>query len=85
MPYRVELAPAAARELRRLDRSIQQRIGDALDALQQNPRPAGCKKLSGPAGWWRVRVGDYRIVYSIHDDRLLVLVVRVAHRKDVYR
>ena len=85
MTYRVEFVPAAKRELARLDRSIQRRIGDAIDGLQEDPRPAGCKKLAGQADWWRVRVGDYRIIYAIQDDRLMVWVVRVAHRKDVYR
>jgi mRNA interferase RelE/StbE len=73
--YRVELLP----------RSIQIRLVRAVYALADDPRPAGCKKLVGDKNLWRVRVGDYRILYEIHDKRLLVLVVRVAHRKDVYR
>ena len=56
-----------------------------MDALAANPRPKGVKKLSGPDDLYRIRVGDYRIVYQIHDDRLIVLVVRIGHRKDVYR
>ena len=57
----------------------------AIDELAQNPRPAGCAKLVGTANDWRIRVGDYRIIYEIHDTRLIVLVVRVAHRREVYR
>jgi mRNA interferase RelE/StbE len=85
MAYRVELAPSARRELARLDRTMQRRIGDALDALQDQPRPAGVTKLAGLENTWRIRVGTCRVVYQIHADRLVVLVVRIAHRKDVYR
>ncbi len=56
-----------------------------MDGLAVNPRPKGVKKLSGLDDLYRIRVGDYRIVYQIHDDRLIVLVVRIGHRKDVYR
>ncbi len=55
-----------------------------LRALAEDPRPRGCKKLAGREDIWRVRVGDYRVLYQILDDALLVLVVRVRHRKDVY-
>jgi mRNA interferase RelE/StbE len=57
----------------------------AVEALADDPRPQGAVKISGDDNLWRVRVGDYRVVYEIHDDRLIVLVLRVAHRKDVYR
>ncbi|MEK7411986.1 MAG: type II toxin-antitoxin system RelE/ParE family toxin [Planctomycetota bacterium] len=57
----------------------------AIDALAHNPRPPGAKKLVGGAGEWCIRVGDYRIVYEVHGGRLVVLVVRVAHRREVYR
>jgi mRNA interferase RelE/StbE len=53
--------------------------------LIQNPRPPGVLKMSGADNLWRIRIGDYRVVYEIHDERLIVLVLRVAHRKDVYR
>ncbi|MEX2316276.1 MAG: type II toxin-antitoxin system RelE/ParE family toxin [Pirellulales bacterium] len=85
MPYRVELIPAAVRQMSKLPRRDQQRIRDAIDELSQNPRPQGAKKLTGLKNVWRVRAGDYRVLYEIHDDRLVVLVIRVAHRKDVYR
>ncbi|MCC6580112.1 MAG: type II toxin-antitoxin system RelE/ParE family toxin [Phycisphaeraceae bacterium] len=85
MSYRIELAPSAARAFTRLDRGIQRRIRDAIDGLQDNPRPAGVRKLTGADDLWRIRVGDYRVVYRIEDHRLLVLVVRIAHRRDIYR
>ena len=56
-----------------------------MDALAANPRPRGVKKLTGLDDLYRIRVADYRIVYQIQDDRLIVLVVRIGHRKDVYR
>jgi mRNA interferase RelE/StbE len=83
MAYRVELAPSARRELVRLDRTVQRRIAAALDSLQDQPRPAGVAQLQGLENTWRVRVGTYRVAYQIHEDRLVVLVVRSAHRKDV--
>ena len=83
--YRIHFAGRAERAFRKLSPDVQRRLDPAILALADNPRPPGCLKLSGADSLWRIRVGDYRIVYSIHDDRLLVLVVRVAHRKDVYR
>jgi mRNA interferase RelE/StbE len=83
--HHVELLPRAARDLEDTPRPIQIRLIRAIDALADAPRPPGCKKLVGDENLWRIRVGDYRVLYEIHDDRLLVLVVRVAHRKDVYR
>jgi mRNA interferase RelE/StbE len=67
-----------------LERPIRQRIANALAALSENPRPHGCIKLQGLEAY-RIRVGSYRIIYEIHDDHLLVLVVDVGHRRDVYR
>lgn len=83
--YRIELAPAAARQLRKLDAKARRRIQAAIDLLAADPRPAGAKKLVGGEGEWRVRTGDYRIVYEIKDRVLLVLVLAVGHRRDVYR
>jgi mRNA interferase RelE/StbE len=85
MAYGVELAPAAARQLRKLDRSTQSRVLSCLDDLQADPRPPGSMKLQGPEDLYRVRTGDMRIVYQILDDRLLVLVVKIGNRQDVYR
>jgi mRNA interferase RelE/StbE len=60
-------------------------VDQQILVLAQNPRPPGCIKLSGPSSLWRIRVGDYRVVYQIQDQQLIVLVVTVAHRRDVYR
>ena len=82
--YRVEILRSAQKQLAKIDRQDQSRIISAIRALANDPRPPGCKKLSGrPA--WRIRIGTYRVIYEIHDDRLLVLVVTIGHRKDVYR
>lgn len=83
--YQIQLTPAAERQLRKLERAARDRVGAAIDLLADTPRPAGAKKLVGGDGEWRVRTGDYRIVYEIHDSVLRVLVVRVAHRREVYQ
>ena len=84
MPYRIDYAPAAAKQLRKFDREIYVRIRPVIDALANNPRPSGCTMLTVEKRY-RIRVGDFRIVYEIHDSRLLVLVVRIGHRSNVYR
>ena len=84
MTYHVEVAAAAVRQLRKLDRSAQRRVQAAIELLAAEPRPNGAKKLVGGDGEWRVRTGDYRIVYEIHDNVLLVLVVAVGHRREIY-
>lgn len=83
--YRVELSPVAGRELRKLDRVAQRRIQAAIELLADNPRPPGARKLVGSDGEWRVRTGDYRIVYEIRDDVLVVLVLTVGHRREIHR
>ena len=85
MRWRVILTPTAERELRGLPDDVERRIVRRLRALRADPRPPGCLKLSGAEGLWRVRVGSYRVVYRIEDAVLLVLVIRIAHRRDVYR
>lgn len=85
MSYRITLAPCAARQLRKLDPQARRRIQAALELLATEPRPPTATRLVGGAGEWRARTGDYRIIYEIHDDRLVVLVLRVGHRRDVYR
>ena len=67
------------------DEILRRRIGRAIDALEINPRPPACIKLSGEENVWRVRVGDCRILYEILDQRLTVLVIRIANRRDAYR
>ena len=85
MAYEVRLKPSAERALRKLPAPMRSRIGSRLDALAVNPRPPGCEKLGGVEDLFRVRAGDYRIVYQVSDDVLLVLVVTIGHRSDVYR
>jgi mRNA interferase RelE/StbE len=83
--HRIEVAPAALRQLRKLDRTAQKRVQAAIELLAEQPRPSGAKQLVGGESEWRVRTGNYRIVYEIHDDVLLVLVVAVGHRREIYR
>lgn len=85
MTWTITLSPAAARQLRKFDPQVRRRIQAALELLAVEPRPPAAVQLVGGAGEWRVRTGDCRIVYEIHDDRLVVLVLRVAHRREVYR
>lgn len=85
MTYRIELSPAAARQLRKLDAPARRRIQAVVELLAQEPRPAGAKKLVGGDGEWRVRTGDYRVIYEVRDEVLLVLVLAVGHRRDIYR
>ena len=83
--HRIEFTSRAARAFRKLPVDVQRRLDPAILALAQNPRPPGCVKLSAKESLWRIRVGDYRIVYQIQDDVLLVLVVNVGHRREIYR
>jgi mRNA interferase RelE/StbE len=82
--YRVELTLAAQRQLRRLDRQAQRRVQAAIELLATDPRPPGAKALQGRRGYLRVRTGDYRVVYTVRDDVLLVLVVALGHRREIY-
>jgi len=83
--YKVELGREPEKFYRKQSRKIQIQISTALRKLALNPRLEQAKKLAGMDELFRVRVGDYRIVYTIEDDRLVVLVVRIAHRREVYR
>ena len=82
--YRIEVRPAAVRALRRIDPTMRPRIEGAIALLAQDPRPPASRPLKGRAGY-RVRVGDYRIIYTVQDDVLLIVVVALGHRRDVYR
>lgn len=85
MTYTVELSSAAAKSLKKLDAPHRLRIAGAIELLSVEPRPPGATMLrGGERGRWRVRVGSHRVVYAIQDDRLIVLVLRVAHRHEVY-
>ena len=83
MTYRIELRPAAVRALKRIDHQDRDRIRGAIALLGENPRPTVAKALRGRPGF-RVRVGDYRIIYTIVDDLPIVVVVTLGHRRDVY-
>jgi len=83
--YSVEVARRAVKSIAKLPRKEQQRIRAAIDLLAGEPRPPGCVALAGEESAYRVRIGDYRIVYEIFDARLVIQVVRVGHRRDVYR
>lgn len=85
MTYEIRIAPAAVRQIRKLDRQAQRRVQAAIEILADEPRPPGAVKLSGGEGEWRVRTGDYRVIYEIDDGVLLVLVIAVGHRREVYR
>ena len=84
MNYLLLIAPRAEEQLDALDHSVYNSVEKKIDALRENPRPAGCRKLTGHDGW-RMRAGDYRIIYEIDDVRKTVVVLRVGHRKDIYR
>jgi mRNA interferase RelE/StbE len=84
MTYEVVLSPLAIRQLRKFDPDVRRRIQAVLELLSENPRPPAAMRLVGGAGEWRVRTGDYRVIYEIHGGQLLVLVLRMGHRRDVY-
>jgi len=83
--YRVEFTSAAAKEIRKLDQGVRNRILAGITALESDLRPTGCKKLVGEDDAWRIRIGDYRVLYEVFDDVLVVTVVRVPHRREVYK
>ena len=85
MQYRIEWKPSAARASRKLPRQVQDRIRPRVDVLASNPRPDGVKKLEGDENAWRIRVDEFRVVYEIHDAVLMVIVLRVANRREAYR
>ena len=85
MTYAIEVLPAAERDLRKVHPQMRGRIRGAVLKLAAEPRPPGARALKDRPGYLRVRVGDYRIIYTIEDDVLRVFVVRVGHRRDVYR
>ena len=85
MAYTVVLRPAAAKDLKQLPKPAQRRVGEAIDGLAKDPRPQGCEQLKGTEGFLRIRVGEYRIIYVVESRKIIVLVLRIGHRKDVYR
>jgi len=85
MAYSVWILPTAQKELARLPNRVQHRMIDRLDSLERQPRPHGIQKLKGDLDNYRIRVGDYRVLYRIDEDRKAVFVYAVGHRKDVYK
>jgi len=83
--YRIEWKASALKELKRIERDTVARVFTAVEALARDPRPSGCRKLAGASMTYRLRVGRYRVVYSIEDERLVVQVIRVGHRGAVYQ
>ncbi|MFL0577150.1 type II toxin-antitoxin system RelE/ParE family toxin [Brevibacterium luteolum] len=85
MPYSVTYARSAAKTLKKFDASVARRLLTAIGELAGDPRPPGCKTLKNSGGALRIRVGDYRVVYDVHDSEVVILVLAVGHRRDVYR
>ncbi len=83
MPYTVELTLSAQKQLSKLSNIIAERIEESLLELEENPRPVGCKKLKGRTAY-RIRIGDYRAIYTINDTVLTVIVIKIGHRREVY-
>jgi len=80
--YAIEFKPSAVKQLERLPKEAQRRIIRAIEDLADDPRPHGSVKLAGEDNLWRIRVGSYRVIHSIDDEQLRVLILRIAHRKD---
>ena len=85
MAHRIEVSPAAARQLKKIDRRVLSQIAEKIDSLASEPRPHGCEKLSGYDNLYRVRVADYRIVYGVEGRLVVVVVLKVGNRADVYQ
>ena len=83
--YRVIVEPSAEKDLRRLPLDVRSRVADALHGLITNPRRAGSRKLAGTRHGWRIRVGNYRIIYEVADAAKIVRVYRIRHRRKTYR
>ena len=85
MAYAIKIKESAQKALRKIDKTARAGIWIAISELAENPRPSGCVKMSDEADLWRIRVGDYRIIYKIRGEEMVVLIVRVGHRREVYR
>jgi mRNA interferase RelE/StbE len=85
LAYRIEIAPAAERQIRKLEATVRRRVFSKIETLQLNPRPAGVEKLSGATDLYRVRAGDFRIIYTIEDQVTTVLILKVGDRKEIYK
>jgi len=83
--YSVELTRTAEKQLRRFSKRDRNRLVEAIHGLADRPRPHGARKLQGYDDVYRIRVGQYRVVYEVFDDRVIVIVLKVGHRKDIYK
>ena len=83
--YSIEFLKTAKKEIAKLPKDIQQKVSARIADLASNPRPEGCKKLVGAESLYRIREGDYRIIYRVKDQILTIVVIRVGHRREVYR
>lgn len=83
--YRLLFKPSAERAFLALSKDMRERIDKRLMVLHETPRPPGIKALTGEPGVYRLRVGDYRVLYEVHDDQVVVLVLKIGHRREVYR
>ncbi len=83
--YQVIVLPKAKKALKKLKKPISSRIVATFDKLENDPRPSGCLKLTGEDNLWRIRVGDYRIIYSIEDNIRIVSITEIDHRKNIYQ
>lgn len=84
MDWQIQIERKAQKALKKISEPYKSKIIEKIEGLADEPRPHNCKKLKGVSGLWRVRVSDYRIVYQIIDEKLLILIVRIGHRKDIY-
>lgn len=85
MTHRLVLTATAVKERERLDDTVRERIDRAIRSLAETPRPSGVKKLAGSQRDWRIRVGDYRVLYEIDDQQEVITIWRIAHRRQAYR
>jgi mRNA interferase RelE/StbE len=85
MRYVIDFTASAAREFRALDRQLQRRISSKVSELAEDPFPAGVRKFQGEADHWRIRVGDYRVIYRVETRRVVIVIVKIGHRREVYR
>jgi mRNA interferase RelE/StbE len=83
--YAIVFVRSARKELQALDRAVSVRVLKRIEALAHDPRPAGCRKLEGTDNLWRIRVGDWRVVYAVNDSRSAVEISLIRHRREVYR
>ena len=85
MAYQIKILPAALRQLEEIPRPDQKRIKNRIDNLARDPWPAGVKRLRGEHEFFRIRAGTYRIIYAVERDRLTILIIKIGHRRELYR